>query len=83
MPKDVITRNTPLYVTLWRGLPPFRSRKKAGALDVRALASSIGAAYQTIYMWFSNEMLPPRRMKTLIELEGSTLTAEELMKFVA
>lgn len=83
MPKELITRNAPLYVTFWIGLPPFRSRNKAGTLDVRALASSIDATYQTIYVWFNKQMLPSRRMKTLIELEGSTLTMEKLMKFIS
>lgn len=83
MPDYYTTRKKKLYKVLHEGLPNYRSEFNADVLDVRALAKKLDITYQAVYTWLEKDELPAGRMKTLIELDGSTLTANELLKFVA
>lgn len=74
---------TPLYRTLYRGLPEHHSKRFPTQLDRYKIARELGISHQAVYKWLDAGELPAKRMKQLIALEGSTLKAGQLIKFVA
>lgn len=76
------SRATALYKTLYDGLPEHRSQSNEGVLDCRKLGADLGISDKAIYRWFDRHSVPPKQVRPLIALPGSTLDLEDLLAFV-
>ncbi|MFC3724467.1 hypothetical protein [Neoaquamicrobium sediminum] len=76
------SRSTPLYKVLHDGLPAHRSQTNEGVLDCRKLGDDLGISDKAIYRWFDRQSVPPKKVKPLMGLPGSTLTMDALLAFV-
>lgn len=76
------SRATPLYRVLYEGLPAHRSLTNEGVLDVRKLGDDLEISDKAIYRWFDRQSVPPKKVKPLLALPGSTLTMDALLAFV-
>ncbi|MAY29750.1 MAG: hypothetical protein CL627_11120 [Aurantimonas sp.] len=72
-----------LHRVLYRGLPRHRSSFLIGRLDVQQIVADLSVTHQAIYRWLRTGRLPARRIRQLLDLKGSTLTAEMLLPFVS
>lgn len=73
---------SPLYKTLYAGLPKHQSAHRQNVLDVRKVATDLKISFQAIYRWFERGRVPPHQVKHLMNLPGSTLTKDDLIPFV-
>jgi hypothetical protein len=76
------SRATPLYRLLYEGLPEHRSQTNTGVLDVRKLGNDLEISDKAIYRWFDRQAVPPKKVKPLMALPGSTLDMDALLVFV-
>lgn len=76
------SRATQLYKLLHEGLPEHRSHTNEGVLDCRKLGDDLGISDKAIYRWFDRQSVPPKKVKALMALPGSTLTMDALLAFV-
>lgn len=74
------TRSERLVALLTEHLP--NHRKKDGSLCFRQIGLSLDISRQAVGQWAANGFIPPQRVKSLVELNGSTLTREALLEFV-
>lgn len=68
---------TATYKLLLQNLPKYK--KTRFTFNVKALANDLGISDKAIYIWFEKDKVPPSQFKKLLEIEGSTLTTEQLV----
>lgn len=87
MPRLEDTQKSPaasdLHRVLFAGLPQHRSRRLIDRLDVQSLSCDLTVTHQAVYRWLDSDRLPAKRLRQLLALQGSTLTAEALLPFLA
>ncbi|HEU02595.1 hypothetical protein LCGC14_0187730 [marine sediment metagenome] len=76
-------RDSKLYKLFFSHLPNHHSEKNSQVLDCVKIGEDIGITNKAVYKWFVDDIVPGRRVKELIDLDGSTLTAEMLLPFLA
>lgn len=76
-------RDSKLYALFLKNLPSHQSEHFPNVLNCNKLGNDLGISDKAIYRWFDNEYVPGRRVRALINLEGSTLTAEKLLPFLS
>ena len=76
------TKDTPLYRCLFEGLPAHRSERRAGHLDIQKICKDLNVSRQGLHKWFDRQALPGKRVKQLVELDGSTLNRTVLSQYL-
>lgn len=74
-------RESKLRDVLTRGLPTLRS--KTGNLQIGKLAKYLGCTRQNLYRTMElNNSISASNARMLIELEGSKITADQILPFI-
>lgn len=77
-----------LYKLFYRCLPnhrkemPLKSGEVWRGVDITKIGLEIKVSKQKISAWLKNDALPGQRVKSLMALEGSTITYQEIGPFI-
>jgi hypothetical protein len=70
-------RHSKTYKLLLNNLPKYKQTRFT--FNVKTLANDLGISDKAIYIWFNKDKIPSTQFSKLLELENSTLTAEQLV----